>query len=88
MACAQAGAAVVHLHARNEKGDLTTDEPVLVRMHALNPLEDALGIVDAAANANADAVKFQMFTPDELLPKGITIPTSGYTPKCQAFSLT
>ncbi|HHC29347.1 MAG TPA: 3,4-dihydroxy-2-butanone-4-phosphate synthase [Rhodobacterales bacterium] len=26
------------------KGDLTTDEPVLVRMHALNPLEDALGI--------------------------------------------
>jgi 3,4-dihydroxy 2-butanone 4-phosphate synthase/GTP cyclohydrolase II len=26
------------------KGDLTTDEPVLVRMHALNPLEDALGL--------------------------------------------
>jgi 3-keto-5-aminohexanoate cleavage enzyme len=25
IACAQAGAAVVHLHARNEKGDLTTD---------------------------------------------------------------
>ncbi|MEZ5723288.1 MAG: 3,4-dihydroxy-2-butanone-4-phosphate synthase [Paracoccaceae bacterium] len=26
------------------KGDLTSPEPVLVRMHALNPLEDALGI--------------------------------------------
>jgi N,N'-diacetyllegionaminate synthase len=29
-------------------------------------VEDALGIVDAAANGGADAVKFQMFTPDEL----------------------
>ncbi|GBE29451.1 N,N'-diacetyllegionaminic acid synthase [bacterium BMS3Bbin04] len=29
-------------------------------------IEDALAIVDAAANAKADAVKFQMFTPDEL----------------------
>jgi 3,4-dihydroxy 2-butanone 4-phosphate synthase/GTP cyclohydrolase II len=27
------------------KGDITTDAPVLVRMHALNPLEDVLGIV-------------------------------------------
>ncbi len=26
------------------KGDITTDEPVLVRMHALHPLEDVLGI--------------------------------------------
>ncbi len=26
------------------KGDLTTSEPVLVRVHALNPLEDVLGI--------------------------------------------
>ncbi len=26
------------------KGDLSTPEPVLVRMHALNPLEDALGL--------------------------------------------
>lgn len=26
------------------KGDISTDEPVLVRMHALNPLEDALGL--------------------------------------------
>ncbi len=32
------------------KGDLTTDEPVLVRMHALNPLEDALGIGPAPAD--------------------------------------
>ncbi len=26
------------------KGDVTTDEPTLVRMHALNPLEDVLGL--------------------------------------------
>ncbi|HBZ44710.1 MAG TPA: 3,4-dihydroxy-2-butanone-4-phosphate synthase [Maritimibacter sp.] len=26
------------------KGDITSDDPVLVRMHALNPLEDAIGI--------------------------------------------
>ncbi len=26
------------------KGDLTTDDPVMVRMHALDPLHDALGI--------------------------------------------
>ncbi len=26
------------------KGDITTEEPVLVRMHALNPLEDVLGL--------------------------------------------
>ena len=28
------------------KGDLSGDTPVLVRMHALNPLEDVLGIGD------------------------------------------
>ncbi|WP_136685873.1 3,4-dihydroxy-2-butanone-4-phosphate synthase [Falsirhodobacter xinxiangensis] len=28
------------------KGDITTPEPVLVRMHALNPLEDVLGLSD------------------------------------------
>ncbi len=31
-------------HIVLSKGDLTTDEPVLVRMHALNPLEDVLGL--------------------------------------------
>ena len=31
-------------HIVLSKGDLSTDGPVLVRMHALNPLEDALGI--------------------------------------------
>jgi 3,4-dihydroxy 2-butanone 4-phosphate synthase/GTP cyclohydrolase II len=31
-------------HVVLSKGDLTTPEPVLVRMHALNPLEDVLGI--------------------------------------------
>jgi len=31
-------------HIVLSKGDLTTPEPVLVRMHALNPLEDVLGI--------------------------------------------
>jgi 3,4-dihydroxy 2-butanone 4-phosphate synthase / GTP cyclohydrolase II len=32
------------------KGDLTTDAPVLVRMHSLNPLEDALGLGPAPAD--------------------------------------
>lgn len=32
------------------KGDLSTDEPVLVRMHALNPLEDALGLGPSPAD--------------------------------------
>lgn len=31
-------------HVVLTKGDLTTPEPVLVRVHALNPLEDVLGI--------------------------------------------
>jgi 3,4-dihydroxy 2-butanone 4-phosphate synthase/GTP cyclohydrolase II len=31
-------------HIVLSKGDLSTPEPVLVRMHALNPLEDVLGI--------------------------------------------
>ncbi len=31
-------------HVVLSKGDLTTDAPVLVRVHALNPLEDVLGI--------------------------------------------
>src|SRR5690606_28005175 len=31
-------------HVVLTKGDLSTDEPVLVRVHALNPLEDVLGI--------------------------------------------
>ncbi|MCK4713687.1 MAG: 3,4-dihydroxy-2-butanone-4-phosphate synthase, partial [Marinosulfonomonas sp.] len=31
-------------HIVLSKGDLTTDDPVLVRMHALNPLEDVLGL--------------------------------------------
>ncbi|MEJ1991836.1 MAG: 3,4-dihydroxy-2-butanone-4-phosphate synthase [Maritimibacter sp.] len=32
------------------KGDLTSDDPVLVRMHSLNPLEDALGIGPSPAD--------------------------------------
>ena len=31
-------------HIVLSKGDITSSDPVLVRMHALNPLEDALGI--------------------------------------------
>ncbi len=31
-------------HVVLSKGDLSTPEPVLVRMHALNPLEDVLGV--------------------------------------------
>ena len=35
------------------KGDLTGDEPVLVRVHALNPLEDVLGVGTAGAVPDA-----------------------------------
>jgi 3,4-dihydroxy 2-butanone 4-phosphate synthase/GTP cyclohydrolase II len=37
-------------HIVLSKGDLTTDAPVLVRMHALNPLEDALGLGPSPAD--------------------------------------
>ena len=37
-------------HIVLSKGDLTSEEPVLVRMHALNPLEDALGLGPAPAD--------------------------------------
>jgi 3,4-dihydroxy 2-butanone 4-phosphate synthase / GTP cyclohydrolase II len=39
------------------KGDITTPEPVLVRMHALNPLEDVLGIGAPAARVNSGAMR-------------------------------
>ncbi len=37
-------------HVVLTKGDVTTPEPVLVRTHALNPLEDVLGLGPSAAN--------------------------------------
>ncbi len=39
------------------KGDLSSGAPVLVRMHALNPLEDVLGIGDGHATELADAMR-------------------------------
>ncbi len=39
------------------KGDITTPEPVLVRMHALNPLEDALGLGPAPACELSQAMR-------------------------------
>ena len=39
------------------KGDLTSDAPVLVRMHALNPLEDVLGISPGHASELPDAMR-------------------------------
>ncbi|WP_323036209.1 3,4-dihydroxy-2-butanone-4-phosphate synthase [Pararhodobacter sp.] len=38
-------------------GDLATDEPVLVRMHAMNPLEDVLGIGDGHSGDLRGAMK-------------------------------
>ncbi len=38
------------------KGDLTTPEPVLVRMHAVNPLEDLLALRKGRAHQLADAM--------------------------------
>lgn len=39
------------------KGDLTSSAPVLVRMHALNPLEDVLGIGPGPASELPDAMR-------------------------------
>ena len=39
------------------KGDLTSPAPVLVRMHALNPLEDVLAIGPGQANELPDAMR-------------------------------
>jgi len=44
-------------HIALTMGDLTTEEPVLVRMHALNPLEDALGLGPAPADELPRAMK-------------------------------
>lgn len=38
-------------------GDITTPEPVLVRMHASNPLDDMLGLRPGRANQLGDAMK-------------------------------
>lgn len=38
------------------KGDITTPDPVLVRMHAANPMEDMLGIVPDRAHQLEDAM--------------------------------
>jgi 3,4-dihydroxy 2-butanone 4-phosphate synthase/GTP cyclohydrolase II len=38
------------------KGDITTSEPVLVRMHAANPLEDMLGVHAGRSHQLRDAM--------------------------------
>ncbi|WP_444668286.1 3,4-dihydroxy-2-butanone-4-phosphate synthase [Cereibacter changlensis] len=44
-------------HVVLSKGDITSGEPVLVRMHALNPLEDVLGIGPAHSGDLQGAMK-------------------------------
>ena len=44
-------------HIVMSKGDLSGDAPVLVRMHALNPLEDALGVGPAPADELRNAMR-------------------------------
>lgn len=44
-------------HVALSKGDITTDEPVLVRTHALNPLEDVLGLGPSAPDELPNAMK-------------------------------
>ncbi|WP_431309879.1 3,4-dihydroxy-2-butanone-4-phosphate synthase [Algicella marina] len=44
-------------HIALSKGDITTDEPVLVRMHAANPLEDMLGIAPGRSTQLQDAMR-------------------------------
>ncbi|RLJ60434.1 3,4-dihydroxy 2-butanone 4-phosphate synthase/GTP cyclohydrolase II [Litoreibacter meonggei] len=43
-------------HIALTKGDLTTDAPVLTRMHALNPVEDVLGLGPSPASEMAQAM--------------------------------
>ena len=43
-------------HIALSKGDLSLREPVLVRMHALNPLEDVLGIHGGRSHQLHDAM--------------------------------
>jgi len=44
-------------HIALTKGDLTSDAPVLIRMHALNPVEDVLGLGPSPASEMAQAMK-------------------------------
>ena len=44
-------------HIVLSKGDLATPEPVLVRMHAMNPLEDLLGIHAGRSHQLRDAMR-------------------------------
>jgi 3,4-dihydroxy 2-butanone 4-phosphate synthase/GTP cyclohydrolase II len=44
-------------HIVLSKGDISTPEPVLVRMHALNPLEDALGLGPSPADELPNAMR-------------------------------
>lgn len=44
-------------HVVLSKGDLTTPEPVLVRMHALDPLHDVLGVGRESAGSLPDAMQ-------------------------------
>jgi 3,4-dihydroxy 2-butanone 4-phosphate synthase/GTP cyclohydrolase II len=43
-------------HIVLSKGDLSTGEPVVVRMHAVNPLEDLLGVHAGRAHQLRDAM--------------------------------
>ena len=43
-------------HIVLSKGDLTSPEPVLVRMHAMNPIEDLLGIHPGRSHQLRDAM--------------------------------
>jgi 3,4-dihydroxy 2-butanone 4-phosphate synthase / GTP cyclohydrolase II len=44
-------------HVALVKGDLSTPEPIMVRMHAMNPLGDVLGETDEHPNVLHDAMK-------------------------------
>ena len=44
-------------HIVLSKGDLSTPEPVLVRMHAINPMEDLLGVHPGRSHQLRDAMR-------------------------------
>ncbi|WP_041527705.1 3,4-dihydroxy-2-butanone-4-phosphate synthase [Paracoccus aminophilus] len=80
-------------HVVLTKGDISTPEPVLVRMHALDPLHDVLGIgregagelsaaMDVIARAGRGAV---VLIRD--LEKQVTLPEEGATHKLRVYGL-
>jgi hypothetical protein len=65
-------------HLVLSKGDLTTDGPVLVRMHAMNPLEDLLALHPGRSHQLRDAML--LIAAERILHVGVFDPNLGGDP--------